>query len=369
MTYTWDEIEAGWLGGQRLVVSPEEVTKAFNTVATRFGRDWVETSRMHSGSVVGGTQPALHIVTLCQMLESLGDAPNSDQLLAKVRAEAADARAELAAIHLLRSGRPATDLEVEPSVVVGSRNRKPDFRIRESEESWTYVEVTQASTSEAQANVSRGLEKLTKDLVRDCGGSFALEVFLKRNPTASEIDLIASQIVHGHQDMATRHEELPSGLGLLYWNIHPPGTVMFEDHGEPYTPRLGMAAAAIVGTDHRHIAVRWPFTDQRAQAFLEAEAKQLPKEAAGLIMMQVSGAVGAMKAWRSLIEPRFQPTIHTRVSAVCLFSSGLHWRENAGEEWRAQAKLVINPYARIPLPKWITVQLERYPSDEIDLPS
>lgn len=365
MTYTWDQIEYDWLDGGRLALSQAEVVRAFNAVAGRFGQDWVEASRIHNGVVVRGMAPALHIVTLGQMLESLGDAPNADLLLDKVGKGQPDARAELTAIHLVRVGSPDVAIEIEPSVLVGTRNRKPDFRVRRQDGPWTYVEVTQASSSQAQTEVSRGLESLT-GLVNDCAGSFALEVFLKREPSLAELASIESQIMEGYPHATTREVELPSGLGALYWNASAPGTLALDDHGEPYTPRLSRAAVAVRGTEHRHIAVRWPFTDRRAQTFLEEEAKQLPKEFSGLIMIQTSGAVGAMKAWRSLIEPRFQPTIHTRVSAVCLFSSGLYPAE-AGEEWRAQTKLIINPYARISLPEWIVRQLEQFPSDEIDL--
>jgi hypothetical protein len=83
-------------------------------------------------------------------------------------------------------------------------------------------------------------------------------------------------------------------------------------------------------------------------------------------MIYTSGAVGAMKAWRALIEQRLRPNQHTRVSAVCLFSSGQRLTEQ-GEDWRVECKVIPNPHARFPLPEWITQQLQRFPSDEIDV--
>jgi hypothetical protein len=76
--------------------------------------------------------------------------------------------------------------------------------------------------------------------------------------------------------------------------------------------------------------------------------------------------VGAIKAWRTLIERRLQPNLHTRVSAVCLFQTGQVLTEE-GEDWRIECKIIPNPHARFPLPSWIIDQLQRYPSEEVDI--
>ena len=59
----------------------------------------------------------------------------------------------------------------------------------------------------------------------------------------------------------------------------------------------GLVSIGLVGPDEprRHIAVRLAFTDQRADEFLRTEARQLPTDAPGLIMIQTSGAAGS---WR-----------------------------------------------------------------------
>ncbi len=294
MTYTWQEIEQEWLGGG-LATTPDEVLTAFNEVASRFGREWVEATRTRNGIASRGASPTLYIVTLARLLHALDGAPNSAALIEKVRRGNLDARAELIAIYLLRSENTEALVEVEPVIRVGGRNRKPDFRTGIHAEPWTYVEVTNPGSSEAQADVRRGLERLT-GLVHDCSGSFALEVFLKREPTEAEIDLIANEILQGHQTAGQSAVELRSGLGTLYWNQQPPGAVVLDDHGEPYTPRLGMTSVVAGAGQHRHITVRWPFTDTRAETFIRHEARQLPTDAPGLIMIFTSGTVGAMKA-------------------------------------------------------------------------
>jgi hypothetical protein len=181
-----------------------------------------------------------------------------------------------------------------------------DFRVQPNGGGWTYVEVTQASTSEAQADVRRGLDRLTR-LVDTEEGNFALEIFLKREPNSNEIEAIAAEVTSRLRTANLEQAELDDGLGTLCWNTTTPGVGATDDHSHPYTPRFSAMRIAVQDGNQRHISVRWPFTDERAQEFLRSEAKQLPKDASGLIMIQTSEAIGAMKAWRPLIERRFQP--------------------------------------------------------------
>jgi hypothetical protein len=160
MTYTWQEIEQDWLGGgSGLAASRDEVLSGFNEVASQFGRDWVETTRTKNGIASRGMAPTLYIVSLGQ--RALDGVPDTARLLEKVRQGDADARAELIAIYLMRAGNPDAVVEAEPEVQVGTRNRKPDFRTQTSGEPWTYVEVTNPNTSDAQADVLSGLDRLT----------------------------------------------------------------------------------------------------------------------------------------------------------------------------------------------------------------
>jgi hypothetical protein len=365
MPYEWPEIEQNWLGDGSLAASADEVLHAFNTVEALFGREWVEALRTRGGGTTQGAAPTLAVVALGRMLQALDGVPNIQTLLEKIRRREPDARAELMAIYLMRTNKPDPSVELEPEVRVGTGHRKPDFRTRINDEPWTYVEVTNPNDSAAQQEVLQGIEKLTS-LVNSCTGSFALEVFLKRDASTDELALIAELIMPIHQTVGQSEDELPDGLGTMYWNHHQPGMMILGDHDEAYTPRLGKASAIIGAEERRHILVRWPFTDTRAEAFMTSEARQLPTDVPGLIMIYTSGNVGAMKAWRALIERRLQPSIHTRVSAVCLFSSGFQSTDN-GEDWLITCKLIPNPHARHPLPAWISKQLERFPSDEADI--
>jgi hypothetical protein len=96
-----------------------------------------------------------------------------------------------------------------------------------------------------------------------------------------------------------------------------------------------------------------PFTDERAAEFVDHEARQLPRGAPGLIMIDAGFAPGAFREWEPLIKRRFQPTINTRVSGVCLFSSGVILTAD-GAACPSQTRLLVNPHAKVRLPPWVS---------------
>lgn len=365
MSFDWEELHRDWLAGGRVAVSPEDVVRAFRRVEGQFGRQWVEATRVRQEIVHRGPQSVLSIITLGRELELLQDAKNANGLLARLRRRQPSASAELHAIYVTRSGASGTELELEPQVVIGDRSRAADFRVRRSSGDWIYVEVSQPQESDAQADVRAHLQRLTS-IVDECDGSFGVEVFLARDASSSEVERIAAEILDTHRNGIVGAVELPDQLGTLYWNQQSPGNLTIDCHGRPYTPRLSTMAVTLKDGAHRHVAVRWPFTDERAERFLRNEAAQLPAEAPGLVMLQTSGAVGAMKAWRGLLEPRLGPDRYRWVSGVGLMSAGVY-NTDGGEEWRAQVKLLVNPHATHSLPHWLRDQLSRFPSGEADL--
>jgi hypothetical protein len=161
--------------------------------------------------------------------------------------------------------------------------------------------------------------------------------------------------------------ELASDLGTLYLNQFQPGQVFLDDHGEAPVPRTGLGHAVIEdGETTRSVAVRVAFSDDRADEFLRKEARQLPKEAPGVVMIDVAEASGGMRTWRPILEKRLQPNIHTRVSGICLFRTVLYPTDE-GESWRIETKLLINPNAPMTLPSSLISRLNRYESQEADL--
>jgi len=145
---------------------------------------------------------------------------------------------------------------------------------------------------------------------------------------------------------------------MLLWNTSAPADVVLENHDEQYTPRLGMMKATVGPYQQRHIVVRWPFTDERAEAFLRREARQLPTDAPGLIMIQTSGSCGFYERLACDHRAKSTTRIHTRVGAVCLFRRNA--RDERGEDLRSETRLIINPHRSVAIPEWIVNDLDRY---------
>jgi hypothetical protein len=357
--WTWEEINTDWLVGSRLALPPEEIVAAFNKSEEVLGHEWIEAAGVQSGCRVHGTSPTLCVVTTGQQLASLDGASGIEELIKKLRANDASSFAELTAVHLVRSQNLNSDVELGPIVQVADRMPKPDFRIRRGDEPWTYVEVTQPDIAEAETKALAVLNRVA-DLVHPIQRSFSLEVLLRREPTDAEIDRLASFIPDYCLSGGNQSYDMPE-LAILSLNVSAPTIITLVDHpGEPNIPRLGFAKV-VSGPgepNSRHISVRMAYADDRAEAFLRREAKQLPIDSPGLIMVQVSRARGGIRSWEPILKRRFQPDIHTRVSAVCLFRSG-HEPTPAGEAWIPKMTLIQNPHARRQLPPWIADTLSK----------
>jgi hypothetical protein len=362
MSWTFEEIEREWLAGSKIAVDPPDVVAAFDRCERALGREWIETA--HKGGILGaigpvtGSAPTLCVVSMGLNLASLDAVPDGQRLVDKLRSGDSSAHAELKAIHLLRRGNK-TVVELEPTIRY--TNRKCDFRIRRDGESWVWVEVTRPDTSDAQSRVEMILRSVC-DSVVSVQKPFTLELFFRREPSDDEISnvLAAASRVCSAEPVVTEtmREEMPDGMGLLILNQHPIGQVVVDDHGEANIPRIGMARAIVgQGEPNRHVAVRMPYADQRAERFLTSEARQLPTDGLGLVMVDMAQAPGGFRSWEPAIRRRFQPAQHTRVGAVCLFSSGLVPTDR-GETSLFETRLIVNQHAKRALPAWICTTIE-----------
>jgi hypothetical protein len=361
LSWSWEQIERDWLGGGRIAVSSADAVNAFNRAEETLGADWITGCRGSSGTAMG-LAPTLTVVTMGQFLAALNGASGADGLLQKLRRRDASADAELTAIYLLKRDQPNACVELEPEVTIGGRIGKPDFRIVLNVDDWTYVEVTQANLSAEQALAHRIIEEIAA-LIKPIKRNFAVNVFLRRIPTGDELKELEEYLpefcVLGE---ATRRSL--GDLGFLLLNHDEPGQATLPQHEGEENCHGICIMAAVSGPDepHRHIVVQVALSDDRAQQFLESEAKQLPKHAPGLIMVQMSRAPGGFQTWEPILRQRLQPNLHTRVGGVCLFDSGFNPTAQ-GEAWIPRTKVISNPNATRPLPDWIGKQLIRFASD------
>jgi hypothetical protein len=366
VTWTWEEIERKWLGGPaRLADEPAFVVAAFEKVESHFGRNWMEADRTIGGVRTTGLAPTLGIVSSGKLLASLDGVVRAEKLVAGLRERNEEAMSEALAIHLLRAQTDA-DVEYEPEVVVQGRPRKPDLRARCSGHPWVYGEVAKPNDSEMK-RASTMVMKTLAEQVRELSGSFAAEVFLRRCPSKAEVPYIKEVVSQLSQVQGPSEVDLPDRLGKVFLNLTEPGIVVVDEHGEGYRPGIGMASFVLNDEEHRHVLVRIAYSDERAEQFLRTEARQLPTDAPGVVMLYVGRATGAMHSWAAVMARQFQPAKHTRVGGVCLFQAGFTPTE-AGHAWWARTQLIVNPYAVVALPEWVRGALTLATENTPELP-
>jgi hypothetical protein len=353
MEWSIEEIERDLLHGKitAIALPREEIVGAVNRVDDVLGTEWIR-----SESSAKGLFPAMRIIAMGLRLASLERVGESEELIEQIRRKDPSAEAELTAIYLFWSNDPLVELELHPAV--GSR--EADFRLRKGTEPWTTVEVTQAAASKEQQWINAILRRII-DAFSNIDAPFALEVLFRREPTDDEILLLCDRLPDFCRLPGQQRAELVDGMGFLFLNHVEIGRLLLHEVPElADTPMIGLVTFVGGGPGegpHHQVAVRIPFSDKRAEQFLTEEARQLPEEGRGLIMIDGPTSANELKVWRPLIQRRFQPHIHTRVSGVCLFGGGMVPVAN-GYDWLVQAKLITNPHAKVLLPDWIRAAVE-----------
>jgi hypothetical protein len=184
-----------------------------------------------------------------------------------------------------------------------------------------------------------------------------LEVVLWREPTEGEEDTLVREACKAcslaesnRQDVADLASILvkPGDAAVVVPSILP------EDDGTRMTLSQSIVGP---GEPNRQIVVRLPYADERAEDVLTAKARQLPKDASGLVMVDAGREPTAFDSWAKQVPRRFSPSQHTRVGGVLLFMTAITCTAQ-GVRFLPYLKLIPNPHARIPLPAWISDVVE-----------
>ena len=348
MAWTWNEIRDEWLAGGLVAGSPQQIVDAFNLAESVFGRAWVEKARGPMGTATG-SYPVIHVVYTAMLLRALEDVDGAQRLIEKLRRDESGSRGEAIACWLLRQ--TSSDLHIEYEPEAGGTTRIPDFRLRRSTQNWIYVEVASPQASESRRLVMKILGAFS--LVLDqAPGSYGLEAFFYQEPGLDTLDEIRHFLADIAQSDRVGEWQMPRKLGLVVRTTAGPGHFSPTDHGRPHVPRLSQIDIRLGPSGHRHLAVRIPYTDNRARGFLRSEAKQLPEYEPGLIMFNMSGAHGGWEAWEPILQQALHPGQHTRVGGIVMFDSAIA-STDAGESWpHVRAKMFGNPNAKLALPSW-----------------
>src|SRR5207253_10226970 len=110
-------------------------------------------------------------------------------------------------------------------------------------------------------------------------------------------------------------------------------------------PMYAMARTfQVPGQSTKQVLARMPFSDQRAEDVINSEARQLPNDTPGLIMVEVTAQPTALSSWEALAQRRFTATQHTRVGGIILF---MHATQpvDQGLAFLPHIKLITNPDA------------------------
>jgi hypothetical protein len=357
--WSWELIHNEWLLGGSIGVQPEDIVAAFNAAERVLGNDWIKRHRITaSGVVVAGATPTLSIVATGRALAVIDGRPGAPQLVERLKAGDRAAFVELKAIYMCCVGLDG-ELEIGTEVAVGEHSRKPDFRVRQQAAPWTYVEVAAPDISEVRQQAEAVMHELAA-ILPAVPSNTAIDLFLRRDLAEAEVESVKNQMLELGTNAVAGDYDI--GFGVISVNMSHPSTIEPREFGaEPYTPRLGLSKAESVGGQpaNKRVSIRYPYSDERAEEFLTREARQLSRESPGLVMLSLSGTVAAFRTWRPLLLRRLQPNLHTRVSAICLFHSGIETTAN-GEDVVTHMFLIENAYALHKLPAWIIAALKRF---------
>lgn len=358
--WTFEEIQQEWFGGPYLLWDPEDVEAAFNLAAKIRGQTWVVGNKGNTTVFPafpgigrrGGYSEFLRVYWFGKRMAFIVGATGAEDLIARVIRNDEDANEEASAIHLLRSRNPETELEIEPGVRIGTRNRKPDFRIRLGQDRWVYVEVTKLHRSSASSRVHELLDRLS-DHVMALERPFLIELLLNRELTDTEEEELLTEARRACE-VAGEHRTKVADFATILVKSGDPAVVAPSLIPDDARPRMAISKAIVgPGQRNRQIVARVPFADPRAEEILRYEARQLPEHQCGLLMVNVNSQPTAFESWSERIPQRFTPEQHTRVAGVILFMHATSPTDR-GAVWVPFVRLISNPHASVPLPLWIT---------------
>src|SRR6202035_2219875 len=129
MPFDMDRIRNEWLAGSQLAIAPGDVVAGFNKSEELLGADWIRAHRGGADRNLAGPAVALPIAVTGLQLRSVEGAAGLNEVLARLQARERSARSELAAASYCVEGQAGARLAFGAPVRVGSRNRRPDFRV------------------------------------------------------------------------------------------------------------------------------------------------------------------------------------------------------------------------------------------------
>lgn len=344
MHYTREEI-AGLAVGQLSEPELDQAVEAFEGFAGLFGRAWIE-------SFFRAVQSPAFVSYLSSLWRDwlvVRTLPRASELTGRWAQGIGTAGVE-AEVHVIAHlVRESTAVELFPEITTG---RVPECRFRVDGE-WVYVEVSRRAISEVRQRCERVLASVALAAAYAVSGAHG-KVALLREPGTDELQRIINWLRTIHTPEGSTLDDL---------------AFFYADSFESPTSADDVIAQKITGPPEflTHIADQMTkgtacigVSDVAAQSALEAEAAQLPRDAPGIIFLDLTSVIGTYRRWSPLIRRRLQPNINTRIGSVVVYERlrGVHGPTKAGE-------VLLNEHARCPLPDGVTSILMRFVEHQV----
>lgn len=230
MAWSFKKIEGEWLHGAVISHTPEEIVTSFELVERILGPEWLQS---YKPAGVFGAVHTLGVVSLGQCLQVINQTDNAELLVNRLKKNDIAANSELTAMHVLATGCGRLEdlrFEIVDPHAVPKGVKASDFRVQIGDNCWIQVEVTRPDMSEVAHSIIKVASEIG-NVALSIERQFALEIFLRREPTTDEITLICQRIPLLCDFDGERVEDLP-GLALLLLNKCPVGQAVISDHGE-----------------------------------------------------------------------------------------------------------------------------------------
>jgi hypothetical protein len=337
--FDWNEIITNWYCTSLQIV-PEVGWEALGTIERLYPQAIDETLR--SG---GNTFAMVRLIDVGSVLALTEHLEGFSSVFSRMRSGEHAAMSELAvAAGFVRLGYRPT---LEPEVL----GRRPDCSITVEQDAEVLFEVVTPESAEVMRGIQEGLTETVRRGLDIVPGTCVNIVFVTDPSTAAREIVLDTVFRSGFPTQGERVLEIPNVAHIRVCQFKQ--ETMAPDPVALGQVMLGAVALRINPKESgTRVNAKVAFTDERADRFLEDEAKHFPGDTCNVVVMDLSGVPTTMKDWRLLLERRFQPKVNRHFSAAILFRA-LPEAKGIVREWA----VVPNPYARRPLPDSLFLRL------------
>ncbi len=339
---SWETFVDDWCLGGVLGRSIDEASRALSALK----RLWPEEVERLASESSRGLAIVASAVELGLLLDISEPAKGFSDVLTRLVSGERSAYSELVLVAVLRR------LGYEPQFAAPIDGRVLDAACDIGGRA-VYFEVVAPERSDSSTEDQLRIEELTTQ-VRSSNFKCRVEIELLRPLPTTDLDVIAAAV-----QWAPPSE----------WSLVPSlARVRRIDSGQSLLPLFdGDGAQIAVGGEHStqsestSVIVRLEASDVRAKRVFNDEYHHFSERVANVLVVNVCAVSDGMKSWPGEVARLLQPTRNRKVGAVVLFDQGsLGPPEAVRRRWR----VVVNPYAHIPVPDCLLMGIESVDESE-----